>query len=73
MRLLELELFAFAPEGCPVFDYAVSLHQRGETFVGAIENLTEGRFVPIDGRDTYMTDSRAGATHWFRNATKAKA
>lgn len=72
MRLLELELFGFAPEGCPVFDYAVSLHQRGSVFVGAIENLTEGRFVPVGGRNAYMTHSWAGAMHWFRGATKAK-
>lgn len=32
----------------------------------------EGRFVPIAGRDTYMTHSWAEATHWFRNATKAR-
>lgn len=73
MKLLELELFGFAPEGCPVFDYAASLYQRGDTFVGAIENLTEGRFVKIEGWDTYVTGSWAGAMHWFRNATKAKA
>ena len=73
MKLLELELFSFAPEGCPVFDYAVSLHQRGDTFVGAIENLTEGRFVRVDGRNAYMTDSWSGAIYWFRNATKTKA
>lgn len=73
MKLLELELFGFAPEGCPVFDYAVSMHQRGDTFVCAIENLTEGRFVRVDGRNAYMTDSWARAMAWFRNATKAKA
>lgn len=73
MRLLELELFGFAPEGCPVFDYAVSLHRRGNVYIGAIENLTEGRFVPIDGRDTYMTDSWADGLEWFRNATRARA
>lgn len=73
MKLLELELLSFHIEGWGPQDYAISLHQRGETFVGAIENLTEGRFVPIDGRDTYMTDSWAGAMHWFRNATKVRA
>lgn len=72
MKLLELELFSFAPEGCPVFDYAVSLNQRGNIYVGAIENITEGRFVQIDGRDTYMTDSWSGAMYWFRGATKVK-
>lgn len=72
MKLLELELFAYAPEGCQVFDYAVSLSQRGGTYIGAIENLTEGRFVQIDGRDMFSTGSWSDGLHWFRNATKAK-
>ncbi len=73
MKLLELELFAFEPEGCPVFDYAVSLHQQGGVFVGAIENLTEGRFVRINGRNAYMTHSSDEAIRWFLNATSARA
>lgn len=73
MKLLELELFRFAPEGCPVFDYAVSLSRRGSVYIGAIENITEGRFVQIDGRDTYMTDSWSDGLQWFWDATKAKA
>lgn len=73
MKLLELELFSFAPEGCPVFDYAASLSRQGGVYVAAIENLTEGRFVRIDGRDTYMTHSWSDGLEWLRDATKAKA
>lgn len=73
MRLLELQLLSFHIDGWGPQDYAVSLHQRGETFVGAIENLTEGRFVRVNGRNAYMTDSLDGAMHWFRNATSAQA
>lgn len=69
MRLLELELFSFAPGGCPVFDYVVSLSRRGGVYVGAVENLTEGRFA----QDPYMTSSWSDAIYWFRNATRARA
>lgn len=68
MKLLELELFFYAPEGCPVFDYAVSLNQRGNIYIGAIENLSEGRFV----QNPYMTNSWTDGLYWFRNATKAR-
>lgn len=68
MKLLELEFFAFAPEGCPVFDYAVSLSQRGNIYFGAVENLTEGRLVQTQ----YITSSWSDGLDWFRNATRTK-
>ncbi len=73
MMLLELKLMSFDIEDWGPQDYAVSLNQSGSVYIGAIENLTEGRFVPIFGRNTYMTHSRAAAFDWLLNATKARA